>query len=648
MTLRTRLLWMFLPLLATSLVGIWLLSEQILLERFDRDDRQHLYDEVRILGNRLNFEKKRHLDIVRSYAWWDASYRFVSRPTKTYVEENLDIDMLGNLDFDFVIYLDSHAKVIAQRWDTQRLEHLVPAGGSLPALPRLQSDVLKKAIELGATDFQGDPGHSLSQWLLVDGAPLLLLSHPISDNTGLAEPVGAIIAGYLLDQRHLQYLQEQMDSRLQVLPGTAAGEGWRPLNIPGRDGGSLLSPRRVADADTQQATLLYLSSTGEPQFRFEISQTRRAFQQGQEATRLFLGMTLLITFVALLLAYLALEIWIIRRVRRLNQEVAGIGSASRLSRLSDLGADEIGQLAGEVNRMLTRLEQSEARDQAILESIRDGYFELDDDGIVLRVNSAFCRMLGYSNDEVLGQSYRQLLDLPDADRARDLYERVRAGEQETTFAAPFRRRDGQRINVETRVSPMFDANGRIAGLRGILRDISLQVAYQNRLLEMAYRDALTGLGNRKAFNEELPLALQRAQGGVGAALLYIDLDHFKPVNDRFGHAVGDALLKQVGERLRGNLRQPDMAFRLGGDEFAVILDDADGQLAENLAKRLLHSLNADYQVEGQHLDFLSASIGIAVYPQDASDADGLIQAADSAMYQAKGQRNRYQRHRAGQ
>lgn len=645
MPLRNRLLLLYLPLLALSLLGIWLLSEHILLERFDRDDRQRLYDEVRVLDNRLAFEKQRHLDLLRSYAWWDASYGFVSHPTPGFVRENLDIDMLGNLGFDFALYLDRRGRVVTQRWDEARLAAPQAIAGA-PSPERLRQDLLRRALELGVLDLQGDPSRSLAQWLLVDGTPLLLLSQPISDNLGRAEPVGAIVAGYLLDQRHMRALQEQMDARLQVQPGVTPGDGWRTLHLPGRNGGTLLSPRRVLDADTQQVTLLFLDATDTPQFSLAIGKSRVAYQQGQEAIRLFLGMTLLISLTALLLAYLVLEIWVIRRVQRLNRGVANIGADTGPARLADMGRDEVGQLACEVNQMLERLERSEARDRAILDSIRDGYFEMDGDGLVLTVNAAFCRLLGYTAEEVEGHSYRELLDEQDVARARGLYQQVRDGEQETTFAAPFKRRDGQRVIFETKVSPITDAQGQFRGFRGILRDISLQVAYQQRLLDLAYRDALTGLGNRKAFGEQLPLALQRCAQGTSVALLYVDLDHFKPVNDRFGHAAGDAVLVAVGGRLRGNLRQPDMAFRLGGDEFAVVLEGVDCDSAERLAGRLLASLNQDYHAGEQRLEFLSASIGIALYPADAGDAEGLIHAADSAMYRAKQQRNHYSRYRA--
>ncbi|VFT60286.1 PAS/PAC sensor-containing diguanylate cyclase [Pseudomonas aeruginosa] len=159
---------------------------------------------------------------------------------------------------------------------------------------------------------------------------------------------------------------------------------------------------------------------------------------------------------------------------------------------------------------------------------------------------------------------------------------------------------------------------------------------------MAYRDPLTGLGNRKAFDEQLGQALLRAgSGGSELALLYLDLDRFKEVNDRFGHDIGDALLRTVAERVRSTLRQPDKAYRLGGDEFAVLLEDSQENNPQRLAERLLAALVQPIALNGERIDFVTPSIGIALYPRHAGDAEGLVRAADSAMYEAKRQRNHY-------
>ncbi|HBO2254656.1 diguanylate cyclase [Pseudomonas aeruginosa] len=644
MPLRTRLLWLLLPLLAASLGGIWLLSESILLSRFDREDQQRLQEGATVLHNRLDFELKRHLDIVRTYAWWDASYDFIQRPNETFEQENLDHEMLDDLGFDFVLFLDDRGHLQLKQWSPpapdQRVLFGAPSANDQALLEALQ----QRAIRLGALDFRGRTDHSLSELLLVDNLPTLLVSVPISNNQGSAPAKGAILAGYFLDRERLANLREQMQADLQPMPNIATDSTWKPLRS--RSGSThnqaLLSPRRFIGEHVQQVSVQYLSSSGEPQLRFDITKKRLLYIQGEKAINFFLGASLLVALGAFLVGYLALELWVLRRVQRLNREVAEVGRNAHSIRLSDFGNDELGQLAGEMNQMLERLEHSEARDRAILQSMRDGYFEMDVDGVILTVNPALCQLLGQTRETLIGHPYYELLGEDDLARARQPFQRAMQSGAGKTFAIPLQRADGSLGYFEATVSLIHDLQGELRGYRGIVRDVSDQIAYQQQLLEMAYRDPLTGLGNRKAFDEQLGQALLRAgSGGSELALLYLDLDRFKEVNDRFGHDIGDALLRTVAERVRSTLRQPDKAYRLGGDEFAVLLEDSQENNPQRLAERLLAALVQPIALNGERIDFVTPSIGIALYPRHAGDAEGLVRAADSAMYEAKRQRNHY-------
>ncbi|MCO2661548.1 diguanylate cyclase [Pseudomonas aeruginosa] len=644
MPLRTRLLWLFLPLLAASLGGIWLLSESILLSRFDREDQQRLQEGATVLHNRLDFELKRHLDIVRTYAWWDASYDFIQRPNETFEQENLDHEMLDDLGFDFVLFLDDRGHLQLKQWSPPAPDQRVLFGAPSASDQALLEALQQRAIRLGALDFRGRTDHSLSELLLVDNLPTLLVSVPISNNQGSAPAKGAILAGYFLDRERLANLREQMQADLQPMPNIATDSTWKPLRS--RSGSThnqaLLSPRRFIGEHVQQVSVQYLSSSGEPQLRFDITKKRLLYIQGEKAINFFLGASLLVALGAFLVGYLALELWVLRRVQRLNREVAGVGRNAHSIRLSDFGNDELGQLAGEMNQMLERLEHSEARDRAILQSMRDGYFELDVDGVILTVNPALCQLLGQTRETLIGHPYYELLGEDDLARARQPFQRAMQSGAGKTFAIPLQRADGSLGYFEATVSLIHDLQGELRGYRGIVRDVSDQIAYQQQLLEMAYRDPLTGLGNRKAFDEQLGQALLRAgSGGSELALLYLDLDRFKEVNDRFGHDIGDALLRTVAERVRSTLRQPDKAYRLGGDEFAVLLEDSQENNPQRLAERLLAALVQPIALNGERIDFVTPSIGIALYPRHAGDAEGLVRAADSAMYEAKRQRNHY-------
>ncbi|MBG6561355.1 diguanylate cyclase [Pseudomonas aeruginosa] len=644
MPLRTRLLWLFLPLLAASLGGIWLLSESILLSRFDREDQQRLQEGATVLHNRLDFELKRHLDIVRTYAWWDASYDFLQRPNETFEQENLDHEMLDDLGFDFVLFLDDRGHLQLKQWSPPAPDQRVLFGAPSASDQALLEALQQRAIRLGALDFRGRTDHSLSELLLVDNLPTLLVSVPISNNQGSAPAKGAILAGYFLDRERLANLREQMQADLQPMPNIATASTWKPLRS--RSGSThnqaLLSPRRFIGEHVQQVSVQYLSSSGEPQLRFDITKKRLLYIQGEKAINFFLGASLLVALGAFLVGYLALELWVLRRVQRLNREVAEVGRNAHSIRLSDFGNDELGQLAGEMNQMLERLEHSEARDRAILQSMRDGYFEMDVDGVILTVNPALCQLLGQTRETLIGHPYYELLGEDDLARARQPFQRAMQSGAGKTFAIPLQRADGSLGYFEATVSLIHDLQGELRGYRGIVRDVSDQIAYQQQLLEMAYRDPLTGLGNRKAFDEQLGQALLRAgSGGSELALLYLDLDRFKEVNDRFGHDIGDALLRTVAERVRSTLRQPDKAYRLGGDEFAVLLEDSQENNPQRLAERLLAALVQPIALNGERIDFVTPSIGIALYPRHAGDAEGLVRAADSAMYEAKRQRNHY-------
>ncbi|MEQ6491826.1 sensor domain-containing diguanylate cyclase [Pseudomonas aeruginosa] len=644
MPLRTRLLWLFLPLLTASLGGIWLLSESILLSRFDREDQQRLQEGATVLHNRLDFELKRHLDIVRTYAWWDASYDFIQRPNETFEQENLDHEMLDDLGFDFVLFLDDRGHLQLKQWSPPAPDQRVLFGAPSASDQALLEALQQRAIRLGALDFRGRTDHSLSELLLVDNLPTLLVSVPISNNQGSAPAKGAILAGYFLDRERLANLREQMQADLQPMPNIATDSTWKPLRS--RSGSThnqaLLSPRRFIGEHVQQVSVQYLSSSGEPQLRFDITKKRLLYIQGEKAINFFLGASLLVALGAFLVGYLALELWVLRRVQRLNREVAEVGRNAHSIRLSDFGNDELGQLAGEMNQMLERLEHSEARDRAILQSMRDGYFEMDVDGVILTVNPALCQLLGQTREALIGHPYYELLGEDDLARARQPFQRAMQSGAGKTFAVPLQRADGSLGYFEATVSLIHDLQGELRGYRGIVRDVSDQIAYQQQLLEMAYRDPLTGLGNRKAFEEQLGQALLRAgSGGSELALLYLDLDRFKEVNDRFGHDIGDALLRAVAERVRSTLRQPDKAYRLGGDEFAVLLEDSQENNPQRLAERLLAALVQPVALNGERIDFVTPSIGIALYPRHAGDAEGLVRAADSAMYEAKRQRNHY-------
>ncbi len=198
------------------------------------------------------------------------------------------------------------------------------------------------------------------------------------------------------------------------------------------------------------------------------------------------------------------------------------------------------------------------------------------------------------------------------------------------------RADGTRLFISSSGQPVFDDDGNFKGYRGVGSNITVRKNAEEKLAQLAQFDAVTGLANRYLLQERLEHAIAQARRrGRGAAVLFVDLDRFKLVNDTHGHQVGDQLLAQVGRSLKVCVRQDDTVARLGGDEFAIVIADlARPDDAAIVAQKILDSFAAPFELGGQEA-FITASIGVATFPNDGDGADTLLKCADVAMYRAK-------------
>ena len=290
-----------------------------------------------------------------------------------------------------------------------------------------------------------------------------------------------------------------------------------------------------------------------------------------------------------------------------------------------------------LRRPLERIEAQHRREKLVLNAAPDGVLWVDDGGHILMANPAMETLTGYATTELVGQNVD--IFLPAHIRVRH------AQSIRDYFTAPhpramglmdlkLMRSDGQMLPVDISLGHWEDEGSRHA--IAYIRDLTERKKFEESLKHQATHDELTGLPNRWLFRLQLNQALARAgRSKSHVAVLFIDLDHFKTVNDSFGHATGDALLVQVGNRIRSVLRENDTLARLGGDEFAILLTDLE-ELDDgvSVSTKLLLSLQAAYRLQDQDV-YSSGSIGLAFYPDDAQDSETLLRYADMAMYQAK-------------
>lgn len=255
------------------------------------------------------------------------------------------------------------------------------------------------------------------------------------------------------------------------------------------------------------------------------------------------------------------------------------------------------------------------------------------------VNAAFERMTGYPASDALGRNCRFLQgNAADPEAVRQLRQAMADGREHVGVIRNYRK-DGSPWWNELRLSPVKGATGRVTHYFGFQTDVTARIEAEQRLAHLAFHDELTGLPNRALLMNELDLTIARATDtGKQLTLLFIDLDGFKSINDRLGHAAGDLALTATALRLRLALRESDLLGRHGGDEFIAVLSDVPADHARSVAQRaadaVLDSFSSPLDLADQPLQ-LGVSIGVALFPEHGRDAETLVQAADRAMYQAK-------------
>ncbi|MGE5471375.1 MAG: EAL domain-containing protein [Bacteroidota bacterium] len=286
--------------------------------------------------------------------------------------------------------------------------------------------------------------------------------------------------------------------------------------------------------------------------------------------------------------------------------------------------------------MTEAFETTMRRTGALLDSLPDPAWLTDREQRMIAVNEAYRQLSGRPEAEILGRTVDEIWPETVAQALRQQAAEAQSSRRQQRHEASQSSSDGSVRHFEYISTPVLDDLGGLAGVAGVARDITQIHEDQQRIRYLAEHDILTDLPNRALLGSRLSSALADALGEQAQlALLFLDLDHFKFVNDTLGHETGDQLLLQVAQRMRDNLDERDTISRQGGDEFAVLLQGFSNlSRVAIVAQRLIDVVNKPFVVDGQEL-LVGASIGISTYPQDGTDIGTLLKNADTAMYQAK-------------
>jgi diguanylate cyclase (GGDEF)-like protein/PAS domain S-box-containing protein len=292
-----------------------------------------------------------------------------------------------------------------------------------------------------------------------------------------------------------------------------------------------------------------------------------------------------------------------------------------------------------MRRVNAQLAEKETRMRAVFDNVDDGIIIINAAGIIESVNPGAERIFGYERAEMIGRDVSMLMPEQTRIQPGKHIRRYLKGGQSTVIGALKEiiamRKDGTSFPMDLRVTEMRLGDADL--FIGTMRDITERKKNEEKIIHLATHDPLTNLPNRHLLQDRVRQAISHAERheGIRVAVLYIDLDGFKQVNDAYGHDVGDLLLLEVTRRIRAVLRSEDTIARQGGDEFIVTLPNIKQKLgASVVAEKLLQSLTAPCQIEGNEIN-ISASIGLALYPDDGEDVETLLIRSDAAMYTAK-------------
>ncbi len=340
---------------------------------------------------------------------------------------------------------------------------------------------------------------------------------------------------------------------------------------------------------------------------------------------------------------------VVRPLRLLRGSVKAITQGDLSVRAEVSGPSEVTSLAQDFNLMVAGRQHAEEdllrvsrQNELILKAAGEGIFGVDRQGRTTFANPAAARMIGCEVADLIGQGSHDVVHRSKPDGTLYPEEQclvcaaISDGTVHRVTDELFWRKDGTSFPVEYIVTPIRDDHGEILGAVVTFRDITERKRYEGQLIHLASHDPLTDLFNRRRLEEELDRELAEAERyGTHGALLFLDLDQFKDVNDSLGHGAGDELLANLAVLLRRRLRKTDIVARPGGDEFCIMLSHTDAEEADALAEQLIEMVRHHPFVIGGHPITVTASAGVAFYPEHGDTAEELLARADLAMYQAK-------------
>ncbi len=650
MKIRTKLVFISTVLVAVYGLGLMGVLAYLIATHFLNVERAFALRDVERVTQSVQRETEALGTLVEDWAYWDDLWNYTKGGNSAFEQGNLNKESFSNVHLAFIAIYDADGeRSFAKEFDPEK--GLLDCG-YFPL----------KAPQEGLPEFK-----TASSGILHTPSGLMLAySSKIykSDHSGPSG--GILIMGRRLDEALLKAL-----SRQTGVPFVSVLSGHPTPEIPTGDlpkDGTLIRPD--PGGKVIHGFHVFRTTNGVPALIVRTTTERLIAQAGASIDASIVIYSLLLAGFVWAVTWISFRRWISRPLLRFESSLAALDLDDRGPQASDcfgtlpVSQDEMGHITGVLKGMYERMQAShlrakhlneylesevEARTEAlvkahqrlvlygkVLESTSEGMVVTDTYGTILEVNDAMCKQSGYSREEMIGQNPRILKS---ARHGPEFYQQMWSALLSIGYWSGeiWNRKPGGEIYPKwMTINAIVSPTGKPTHYVGLSIDISAIKSAEERLHHMAYYDQLTGLPNRAMFNDRLRRTVIRTQRKhLLSALLFLDLDRFKNINDTLGHKVGDSLLVRVAERIKVRMRETDTVCRMGGDEFTVILGEiAHLEDAGQVASELLDSLTKRFDIEGTEI-YVGASIGIALCPMDGQDEETLIKKADTAMYAAK-------------
>ena len=607
-----------------------LLSSHIILGSFSRLEEQSIRQNAQQTLRLLEDEMTKLESTLKDWSNWDDTYQFAVDGNRSYADNNLNDASLVNLNVNFMVFTNNAGHIVYEKAVDLQEEH----DAALPA-------ALRKHIKNSAILSRIEDESLASGIVLMPEGPVLIASAPILNSLEEGPARGRMIIGRYFDASQIKQMAEKLQLSLSLhrFDDRQLSHKLQDVVDAFHNGQQTVINKR--DGDIIEIFFVIKDIYAEPILFMGIDRSRAIYVQGRHTLAYFTYFLIGMGAIFMLVTTALIEKVVLARLRSVSRQVKDIETKGDVkARVALSGRDELAQLATDLNKMLDALQHSTERDRNILDNIIDGYSETDLQGRILLTNRSLCRMSGFRETELLRMRIEDFIHPQDMAAMRQTIRNAIANDEPIRrLSGRFRTKAGQTGYFDAAINQVTDSEGRPTGYRSIIRDITELKQNEERLVYLAYHDPLTGLYNRKAFMERLDKEIAyAARYRQERTLLFIDLDKFKEVNDTFGHDAGDHLLGLVAKRIRSELRDTDVIARMGGDEFTILLTNPDHCSTGAVLERIGAALTQPFEIDGQTIDFISASIGAKQFPADAETTEELIKAADREMYRVKNQR----------